>query len=133
MRGFQASLGLAGAWALLGVPAGELSGQLVEAGDLDPQLALLPERLAGAPRTRWAALVQAALVTALARHDLPGPRAEIGRSLAQLTRGHHVQAVADEVGFSRRPSAGCRPSNSSGSPASSEPTGWYVPGVRWPP
>jgi AraC-like DNA-binding protein len=102
MRGVQVDLGLSGARALLGVPAGELSGKLVEAGDIDPQLASLPERLAGAPRTRWAGLVQAALITALARHDLPGPRAEVGRSLAQLTRGHHVQAVADEVGFSRR-------------------------------
>jgi AraC-like DNA-binding protein len=26
----------------------------------------------------------------------------VGRSLAQLTRGHQVRAVADEVGFSRR-------------------------------
>ena len=141
MRGVQVDLRLSGARALLGVPAGELSGELVEAGDIDPQLASLPERLAGAPRTRWAGLVQAALITALARHDLPGPRAEVGRSLAQLTRGHRVQAVADEVGFSllgTSPawcglSAGCRPSNSSGSPASSEPAGFYAPGARWPP
>ena len=48
------------------------------------------------------ALVERALTTALATHDAPEPRAEVGRALARLTRGATVQTVADEVGYSRR-------------------------------
>jgi AraC-like DNA-binding protein len=102
MRGIQVSLRVSGARALLGVPAGELSGQLLEAGDVDSDLASLPEQLDGVPRVQWPGVVQTALVSALGRHGPSDMRAEVGRSLGQLTCGRHVQAVADEVGFSRR-------------------------------
>ncbi len=46
-RGIQLGLTTAGARALLGVPAAELAGELVELGDLAPDLADLPERLDG--------------------------------------------------------------------------------------
>jgi hypothetical protein len=76
MRGVRVSLRLSGARALLGMPAGELSGELLEAGDVDFQLASLPGRLAGARRADWPGLVQAALVSALARtaYQSPAPR-----------------------------------------------------------
>lgn len=102
-RGIQLSLTTAGCRALLGLPAGAVAGEIVEAGELDAALRHLPEQLAGEPaetgRTR---LVVRALVQSLARHDAPEPRAEVGRALARLTRGVSVGAVADEVGYSRR-------------------------------
>lgn len=101
-RGVFLGLSFAGARALLGVPAGSLAARMVEVDEVDPVLRHLPERLADAPPERWTAVVAAALVAALARHDLPGPRAEVGRALARLTRGVRVAAVADEVGYSRR-------------------------------
>ena len=101
-RGVFLGLTVAGARALLGLPAGELAGVLVEADDVDPALRHLPERLAGTPAEAWADVVERALVTALARHDLAGPRTEVGRALARLTGGARVAVVADEVGLSRR-------------------------------
>ena len=101
-RGVYLDLTVAGARALLGVPAAGLAGALVEAADVDPALRDLPDRLAGSDPDRWAVLVERALVDALARHDAPGPRAEVGRALARLTRGARVAQVADEVGLSRR-------------------------------
>lgn len=101
-RGVQLGLSTAGARALLGVPASALAGELVELGDVDPALRDLPEQLAETPPDDQVALVERALLTALARHGAPEPRAEVGRSLARLTRGARVQDVADEVGYSRR-------------------------------
>lgn len=101
-RGVYLDLTVAGARALLGVPAAGLAGVLVEAAEVDPALRDLPDRLAASDPDRWAALVERALVDALARHDAPGPRAEVGRALARLTRGARVAQVADEVGLSRR-------------------------------
>ena len=52
-RGVQLGLTTAGARALLGVPAGELAGELLELEDVAPDLADLPERLRRArPRGR---------------------------------------------------------------------------------
>ncbi|MDO9455125.1 AraC family transcriptional regulator [Nocardioides sp.] len=110
-RGVYLDLTVAGARALLGVPAAELAGELVEVGEVDPALRDLPDRLAEADvadvadesaDATWEAMVVRALVEALARHDAPGPRAEVGRALARLTGGARVAEVADEVGFSRR-------------------------------
>jgi len=101
--GIQLDLTTAGARALLGVPAADLSREIVELGDVAPLLASLPERLADAGS--WAArqrIVERELVAALARHEAPEPRAEVGRALARLTRGATVQEVADDVGYSRR-------------------------------
>ena len=48
------------------------------------------------------AVVARALTRALARNGEAAPRAEVGRALAELTRGERVAEVAEEVGFSRR-------------------------------
>lgn len=100
--GVQLALTTAGARALLGVPAAALAGELLELDDVAPGLRDLPERLHETPASEWVALVSRTLVAELARHDAPGPRAEVGRALAGLTRGASVQAVADDVGYSRR-------------------------------
>jgi AraC-like DNA-binding protein len=101
-RGIQLGLTTAGARALLGVPASELAGELVELGDLAPDLADLPEWLDGLTLAEGLAVVAGALTRALARHGEAGPQAEVGRALAGLTRGEPVAAVAEEVGYSRR-------------------------------
>lgn len=100
--GVQLALTTAGARALFGLPAAALAGELLEVEDVAPWLRDLPERLHATAPDRWVALVEATLVAALARHDAPGPRAEVGRALAALTRGASVQAAADDVGYSRR-------------------------------
>ena len=100
--GVQLALTAAGARALLGVPAAALAGELVELAEVAPWLRALPERLAETAAGGRVALVERALVAALGRREAPGPRAEVGRALARLTRGAAVQAVADEVGYSRR-------------------------------
>lgn len=101
--GIQLALTVAGARALLGLPAAELAGELTDLEEAVPQLADLPERLLALPD--WEAriaLVWAALGTALRHLDASQPRAEVGRALARLTRGVGVAEVADEVGYSRR-------------------------------
>ena len=100
--GVQLALTTAGARGLFGMPAAALAGELLELEDVAPWLRDLPARLAETPPSGWVALVEHTLVAQLARHDVPGPRAEVGRALARLTRGASVQAVADEVGYSRR-------------------------------
>jgi AraC-like DNA-binding protein len=100
--GVQLALTTAGARALLGVPAAELAGELLELAEVAPWLRDLPEQLDGLPADQWAALVEDTLIAALAHHDAPEPRAEVGRALARLTRGAAVSDVADEVGYSRR-------------------------------
>jgi len=101
-RGIQLGLTTAGARALLGMPASELAGELLEVDDVAPDLAGLPEQLAGASTAEGPAIVAQALVRALARHGEARPRAEVGRALAGLTRGARVADVASEVGYSRR-------------------------------
>lgn len=100
-RGVQLGLTAAGARALLGVPAAALAGELSDLDAVAPHLRDLPERLADEPDpARWPALVSRRLLAT--RHDAVPPRAEVGEALARLTRGAGVQAVADEVGYSRR-------------------------------
>jgi len=101
-RGFQLALTTAGARALFGLPAAELSGELLELAEAAPLLRHLPEQLAEAPVERRGMVVERALVAELARHGAPAARREVGRALAGLTRGVSVQRVADEVGYSRR-------------------------------
>ena len=102
-RGIQLALTTAGARSLFGVPASELAGGLLDLADVDPAMADLPVATGrgGASRPRRGVVLRA-LTTALQRHDAPGPRAEVGRALALLTRGRRCPPVADEVGFSRR-------------------------------
>jgi AraC-like DNA-binding protein len=100
--GVQLALTTAGARALLGLPAADLAGELLDLDDAAPALRDLPERLAACAPLARTAVVQRALLAALARHDAPATRAEVGRALARLTRGDTVQAVADDVGYSRR-------------------------------
>ena len=101
-RGIQLALTTAGARVLFGVPASALAGGLLDLADVDPAMADLPERLAEAAPDDRVDVVWEALAVALHRHDAPGPRAEVGRALALLTRGARVAAVAAEVGYSRR-------------------------------
>ena len=101
-RGVQLGLTVWGARALLGVPAAELSGELLGLDDVAPELRHLPEQLHAAPWPQARRFVEDALTAALARHGEPRPRAELGRALAGLTRGERVEQVAAEVGYSRR-------------------------------
>jgi AraC-like DNA-binding protein len=102
-RGVQLELTLAGARTLLGVPAGELARELLALDELDvAELRTLPERAAGLDAGGAVAVVERTLVAALAAHGEAGPRAEVGRALAGLTRGEPVARVAAEVGYSRR-------------------------------
>ncbi len=101
-RGIQLGLSTAGARALLGVPAAELAGELLELAEVAPSLADLPERLHEVQLEQGPAVVAAALTAALSRNGEAAPRAEVGRALAGLTRGEQVARVADEVGYSRR-------------------------------
>lgn len=102
--GVQLALTTAGARALLGVPAGELAGAMVELDDVAPALRHLPEQLADCPPRVRERLVADALLKQLSAHDASraGPRAEVGRALARLTRGATVEEAAADVGYSRR-------------------------------
>jgi AraC-like DNA-binding protein len=101
-RGIQLALTTAGARVLFGVPASALAGGLLDLADVDPAMADLPERLVEAAPEDRVGVVWRTLGAALRRHDADGPRAEVGRALALLTRGARVGAVAAEVGYSRR-------------------------------
>lgn len=101
-RGVQLALTTTGARALLGVPAQAVAGEMVELTEVAPRLRHLPEQLAGCRPDGWLRVVARALTAELARHDAPGPRAEVGHALARLTRGASVRQVADDVGYSRR-------------------------------
>jgi AraC-like DNA-binding protein len=101
--GIQLALTVAGARALLGLPAAALAGELTDLDEAVPELAGLPERLHDQPD--WEARIQLVwkvLGSAVRRLDAAGPRAEVGRALARLTGGVGVAEVADEVGYSRR-------------------------------
>jgi AraC-like DNA-binding protein len=101
--GIQLALTVAGARALLGLPAAELAGELTDLEEAVPELAGLPERLLALPDwDRRIALVWRALGAALCRHDAEAPRAEVGEALRRLTGGAGVAEAASEVGYSRR-------------------------------
>lgn len=104
-RGVQLALTVAGARALLGLPAGALAGVLTDLEEVPVpgDLRELPARLHDA--ATWGervALVDRAVADVLARTGEPSVRAEVGHALARLTRGARVAEVADEVGYSRR-------------------------------
>lgn len=101
-RGIMLGLTVAGARTLLGLPAKELSGHLLDLDEVAPELADLPEQLAETPAEQRSSLVTRRLAEVLARRDVPGPRAEVARALSRLTRGVPVADVAHDVGFSRR-------------------------------
>lgn len=101
-RGVQVALTVAGARALVGVPAAALAREILDVEQVAPDLQHLPEQL---DTTAWSdaeSVVARALTGALARRGAAAPRAEVGRALARLSRGDSVQQVADDVGFSRR-------------------------------
>jgi AraC-like DNA-binding protein len=100
--GVQLALTTAGARALFGMPAAELAGELLEIGDVVPDLRYLPEQLAACAPEHREQTVRAVLMRRLADTGAVAPRAEVGRALARLTRGDTVQDVADDVGYSRR-------------------------------
>lgn len=100
--GVQLGLTAAGARALLGMPAAELAGELLELADVAPALRHLPEQLAACAPEERERRVQEVLLGRLAELGAAGPRAEVGQALARLTRGDAVQDVADDVGYSRR-------------------------------
>lgn len=104
-RGIQLALTIAGARAVLGIPAAALSGSLTDLDEaaVPRSLRELPDRLHDAATWQLRiAIVDRTLASLVARADAPGPRAEVGRALARLTGGARVAEVADEVGYSRR-------------------------------
>jgi AraC-like DNA-binding protein len=101
-RGVQVGLSTAGSRALLGMPARELAGELLDLEEAVPELADLPDRLDGLGLDDARLVVERALVSALARNGAAAPRAAVGRALARLTGVAPVSAVAAEVGYSRR-------------------------------
>jgi AraC-like DNA-binding protein len=102
-RGVQLALTPAAARAFWGVPAAALAGELADLPDVDPGFADLPFRLAEAGSLEaCTAVVQRALLRALARREPSPLRPEVGRAMALLTRGAPVADAAEEVGYSRR-------------------------------
>lgn len=102
-RGVWVTLSPLGAAALLGVPAAELSGRVVELADVAPALADLPERLAG--RRSWPerrALVEDALLAGWARHEARAGDRDLRVVLAALSGTDRVRETAGLLGCSRR-------------------------------
>lgn len=101
LKGVSVRLTLLGVRTLLGVPAGELTGRLVDLGEVAPPLAHLPEALADARRPAGAE-VCGAFLAALARGGGPDRSRELTGAFDQLARGRHVEQVARRTGWSRR-------------------------------
>ena len=102
-RGIQLGLTTAGARALLGVPASELAGELLELEDVAPDLADLPERLADASPEEGLAAGGAGA------HPGAGPQRRGGARGPRWAgpwpgspAASGWREVADEVGYSRR-------------------------------
>lgn len=104
--GVQVALTAAGARAALGVPAAELAGGLLELEEVAPRLCRLPEELDAAEPGERAALVRDALCAEIDRRShassRPDVRPEVRHAIGLLARGRSVQAVAHEVGYTRR-------------------------------
>ncbi|KRF15295.1 hypothetical protein ASG90_11280 [Nocardioides sp. Soil797] len=105
--GIQLAITPLGARALLGVPIGDLSGELLDLDDLGhdlpPALMSLPDELHELRDVHERVkLVERRLVEALAVTGVPVLQAEVGHALTSLTRGVPVHAVAEETGYSRR-------------------------------
>lgn len=101
-RGICLGLTVAGARALLGLPAAALAGSLADLDELDQRFRWLPERLAAADPQDWSSVVGNELLRALARGESRAPREEVRWALPLLGRGARVADVAHEVGLSRR-------------------------------
>lgn len=101
-HGVCVGLTMSGARAVLGLPAGELAGQLEDLGDVDGHLRALPERMAETDPRRWPVIVGEELTRALARHDAAPVRREVARALFLLATGAKVSDVAAAVGLGRR-------------------------------
>ncbi|NJP93894.1 AraC family transcriptional regulator [Nonomuraea sp. FMUSA5-5] len=102
-RGVWVTLSPLGAVALLGVPASELAGDVVELADVAPAMAELPERLAGCgswPQRR--ALVENALLAGLVRNEERAGGPALGAVLAALSATARVEEAARALGWSRR-------------------------------
>lgn len=106
-HGIQLDLTPAGARALLGRPAAELTGQLVDLPDLlDPEDRQLADQVGS--RAGWreqVAVVEAALLRRLGRADRRRARPEVARAWAEIRRTAGtipVWAVAADVGWSSR-------------------------------
>lgn len=103
--GIHLELNPLGARSLLGVPAAELSGYVVDLAELpSPLLHRLPERLAAAGTWpgRFALLDDALLA---ARQDAPAPAGEIGWAWGRMAGARGVVRIgelAGAVGWSRR-------------------------------
>ena len=101
-RGLQLSLTVSGARALLGVPAAALAGEILTLEEVG-RLQQLPALVHDADDVTTAApVVLAALLDAVDEDAAATVRAEVGRSLALLSRGAGVQESADQVGYGRR-------------------------------
>ncbi|WP_245994665.1 helix-turn-helix domain-containing protein [Nocardioides immobilis] len=104
-RGVQLALTIAGARAILGLPAAALAGTLTDVDEavVPRPLRELPGRLHDA--ATWPqriSVVDRTLASLVAHSDGTGPQVEVGHALARLTRGVRVTEVAEEVGYSRR-------------------------------
>ncbi|MGI8593133.1 MAG: helix-turn-helix transcriptional regulator [Solirubrobacteraceae bacterium] len=103
--GYQLYLDLLGARRLLGVPLGELANRLVRLDDLLGRFAdELAERLAEAPDAAARHAVAQKLLAGRLSEDQTGSP-QIRRVLGRLRASHgaaRVEALADEVGWSRR-------------------------------
>ncbi|WP_407317690.1 helix-turn-helix domain-containing protein [Isoptericola halotolerans] len=101
LRGVSVRLTLLGTRALLGVPAGELAGQLVDLDAVAPGLAHLPDALADGGRPA-APTVAGGLLVVLARRGDVDPAPALRDVFGGLARGSHVDRVARRTGWSRR-------------------------------
>ncbi|MFP5023403.1 helix-turn-helix domain-containing protein [Pseudonocardia phyllosphaerae] len=104
--GMQLALTWRGARALLGLPAAELTGDVVDLGALLPEVETLLDRLHAAPS--WPArfaLLDDELVRIAAARNAAAPADELGRAWALLRRSGgtaRVTDVAADVGWSAR-------------------------------
>ncbi|MEU6742140.1 helix-turn-helix domain-containing protein [Streptosporangium sandarakinum] len=102
-RGVWLTLRPSGAGALLGVPAAELAGRVIDLADVVPAMAELPERLAACrswPQRR--ALVERSLLAGLARYGERADRHGTRAALAALAGTSRVREAAELLGCSRR-------------------------------
>lgn len=104
--GLQLALTWRGARELLGLPAAELAGDVVDLADLLPEVGTLLDRLHAAPSwTARCALLDDELCRLAGSRSAPGPPAEIGRAWDLLLRTGGSVRVADlaaDVGWSAR-------------------------------
>lgn len=103
--GMELALEPAGAAAMVGVPASELTGHVLDLADLRGDLAVLPERLAEAPdwRSRFAILDD--VLSARMGDDPTGSAEDVAWAWHRIRRSGgtvRVEALARETGWSRR-------------------------------